>query len=48
MKTVFGDREEALYHLSEVAVETVQKDIESYMFVNMITGNREGIRSEVG
>lgn len=50
MKSVYtsgGGREEALNHLSQVAIETVPKDIESYMFVNMKSGSSDGVRSEI-
>lgn len=49
MKGVFfGDKDLALRHLSEVAIETVPKDVEAYMFTNMLTGaDRQASKSEV-
>lgn len=48
MKSVFNNnRDEALWYLQEASIETVPKDIENYMFVNQITGNKYSTKSEV-
>ena len=47
MKSVFGNRERALEHLSETAIETVPKDIEQYMFVNQFSGSKYATKNEI-
>jgi hypothetical protein len=48
MKSVFNNnRDEALWYLQEASIETVAKDIENYMFVNQITGNKYSTKSEI-
>lgn len=48
MKSFFiNTPHEALRHLQSAAVDSVSKDIESYMFINQLVGDKEATRSEI-
>jgi len=48
MKSVYdGDRDKALAHLQDVAIDSVPKDIEQFMFASQVVGDKDATRSEI-